>query len=88
MQTFKQAHTDQSLATSLVVSCGNNTDELAKRIAKQILDIDTLEIQGRDCLDFHDVGVNALKRALVTAFYAGQMSMTIVRDKSKDSVKF
>lgn len=46
-------------------------DELIEGIAKKCLGIPTLKPRGRDRLDFHDVGVVGLKKALVQAFEAG-----------------
>jgi hypothetical protein len=38
---------------------------------KNIPGIETLELRGSDSLDFHDVGVGSLRRALEDAFIAG-----------------
>lgn len=46
--------------------------EIAARIAKEYLGIETLVTRNRDSLDFHDVGVASLEAALVAAFEAGQ----------------
>jgi hypothetical protein len=53
----------------------NNDQPAAKvaEIAKEVLDIPTLEPRGRDGLDFHEVGVMGLRRALLAAFTAGQL---------------
>jgi len=40
-------------------------------VKKHIPTFDTLEERGSDSLDFHDVGVVGLKRALQAAFLAG-----------------
>lgn len=40
-------------------------------IAREELNIITLRPRGRDALDFHDVGVVSLKRALERAYTAG-----------------
>jgi len=45
-----------------------------KRIASEILGIKTLDVQGRDALDFHDLNVVLIKDALEAAFKAGQES--------------
>ena len=45
--------------------------DIFSKIAKEELCIDTLEKQGRDCFDFHDVGVVGLQRALKRAFVEG-----------------
>ena len=41
-------------------------------IAQDVLHIPTLEVRGRDALDFHEVGVRSLERALVRAYQSGQ----------------
>ena len=48
-------------------------DELATRLAGE-LGIETLEVRGRDCLDFHEVGVVSLKRVLQRAFVLGMQA--------------
>jgi|LakMenEpi03Aug12_release.lakeMendotaPanAssembly.Ray.scaffolds.fasta_scaffold19238_11 hypothetical protein len=46
-------------------------DEIVKDIAKEHLGLETLEAQGLDRLDFHDLSVWQIKKALQEAFYAG-----------------
>lgn len=46
-------------------------DMLLETIASEVLGIPTLATRGRDALDFHDVGVVSLKRALKQAYTAG-----------------
>lgn len=46
-------------------------DTLFETIARDELAIPTLATRGRDALDFHDVGVVSLKRALRRAYAAG-----------------
>ena len=46
-------------------------EELFTQIAREHLGIDTLEERRRDCLDFHDVGVVGVKKALQAAYVAG-----------------
>ena len=55
----------------------NKKNELIAEIARRVLDIETLEERKSDSLDFHEVSVWGLKRALEQAFEAGQ------RDRSK-----
>jgi len=43
-------------------------------IAKEELDIETLETRNSDSLDFHDVSVWNIKSALEAAYRAGQQS--------------
>lgn len=45
--------------------------DMASRLARLDLGIDTLEERGRDALDFHEVGVVSLRRALETAYLDG-----------------
>lgn len=49
-------------------------NELLEEIAKQDLGIETLAIRGRDSLDFHDLHVASVKRALAAAYEAGRNS--------------
>ncbi len=51
--------------------------EIAARIAKSHLGIETLVTRNRDSLDFHSVGVGSLEAALIAAFEAGQRDWTI-----------
>jgi hypothetical protein len=46
-------------------------DKLLETIARDVLNIPTLATRGRDALDFHDVGVVSVKRALARAYAAG-----------------
>lgn len=48
-------------------------DALAQ-IAREELGIETLEVRGRDRLDFHDVGVAGLRAALRRAYEMGLAS--------------
>ena len=48
-----------------------NLDDLLASIARTELGVETLAPRGRDSLDFHDVGVVSLKRALHRAYLAG-----------------
>ena len=54
----------------------NDTQEYLNKILtgiaqKNIPGIETLEVRNRDSLDFHDVSVGCLRRALEDAFVAG-----------------
>jgi len=44
-------------------------------IAQDVLHISTLEVRGRDALDFHEVGVRDLEQALVRAYQSGQSEL-------------
>lgn len=50
------------------------TDALLNQIAHTHLDIETLEPRNSDSLDFHDVSVWSLKKALEAAYEAGRKS--------------
>ena len=50
----------------------NVPDELLGKIARDVLDVETLETRGSDRLDFHQVGVGTLKDALARAFEEGR----------------
>ncbi len=47
-------------------------DELLAGIAKRELRLPTLDVRGSDRLDFHDIGVTALRRTLRLAYRAGR----------------
>lgn len=49
-------------------------DTLLATIARDELNIETLDERGRDHLDFHDCGVAGIRAALARAFAAGQAS--------------
>ena len=46
-------------------------DATVKKIAAEILHIDTLETQNSDRLDFHDLIVDRIKESLEAAYRAG-----------------
>ncbi len=46
-------------------------ESLFAKIAQEHLDIDTLETRGRDRLDFHDLHVAGIVKALQAAYDAG-----------------
>ena len=48
------------------------------RIAKKYFDVDTLEYQGSDSLDFHDTSVGAMSAALKEAYELGARDMRTV----------
>jgi hypothetical protein len=43
----------------------------ADRIAREVLDLETLETRKMDSLDFHDMAVWSIKQALLDAYAAG-----------------
>ena len=61
-------------------------NQILTNIAKKHCFVETLESRGRDCYDFHDIGVRNLKAALEEAFEAGY-NFKIIKS-SLNSVKF
>ena len=62
----------------LCIDCGMKIEDLLRprdeellRIARK-LRFPTLEVRGRDSLDFQEVSVTSLKEALIAAFEAGE----------------
>ena len=53
----------------------NELNELFTKIAKQHLGFDTLVERNSDSLDFKNVGVVGIKRALEAAYEAGRASV-------------
>ncbi len=51
-------------------------NETLAEIARRMLNVDTLETRKMDSLDFHDVAVWQLKKALEAAYRAGAASVT------------
>ena len=49
-----------------------NKHETISKIAREQMDIETLETRNRDSLDFHDVSVASVERALAAAYDAGR----------------
>lgn len=47
-------------------------DAVIKHIAKEQLWLETLEVRNSDRLDFHELSVGQLKRALEAAYEAGR----------------
>lgn len=43
-------------------------------IAREIIGLRTLAVRGHDSLDFHDLSVNTIRRALEAAYEAGRKS--------------
>jgi hypothetical protein len=59
----------------------NDNIELFTQIAREHLDIETLETRKMDGLDFHEVAVWQLEKALRAAYEAGRESMRRRRTK-------
>ena len=51
-----------------------NAADAAKKVAKDYMGLDTLELQNRDSLDFKSFNVAEIKAALVAAFRLGQQT--------------
>ena len=49
--------------------------EKIKKIAKEVLYIETLEVRNSDSLDFYDLSVNSVRKALEMAYKAGQIDV-------------
>ena len=45
---------------------------VVKKVAALYLGIETLEARGRDCVDFYDLSVTSIRRALEEAYEAGR----------------
>ncbi len=52
-------------------NAANQIDQTVAEIAAKYLDIESLVPQGSDSLDFHDLSVETIKRALEAAYEAG-----------------
>jgi hypothetical protein len=50
----------------------STVDQQLETIAREVLRIDTLQSQNYDSLDFHEVSVWGLKKALEAAYEAGR----------------
>lgn len=64
------------------------TDETFTKLAKEFLQIETLETRNSDSLDFKDVSVWSVKAALEAAYSLGVMrGMTIEKQKRRVNEK-
>jgi hypothetical protein len=68
-------------------------NDIFSQIARQHLGIETLEQRNRDGLDFHEVGVVGVKRALDAAYRAGQTellaaaeALLVAKDRQMETV--
>ncbi|MEE9367968.1 MAG: hypothetical protein V3V05_03785 [Pontiella sp.] len=52
-----------------------NANDLLERITREYLDIETLTERKSDALDFHEISVWNLKKALQAAYEAGQQTL-------------
>ncbi len=57
----------------------NARDNAINRIAREVLDLETLEARKMDSLDFHDLAVWSIKDALERAYEAGRKAATPTR---------
>jgi hypothetical protein len=53
---------------------------ILRRIAADVLGIEILDARGSDDLDFHELGVRSIKRALESAFEAGRCGKSSADD--------
>jgi hypothetical protein len=53
------------------MSANEAKEQAVREIARRHLKIDTLEVRGRDALDFHDCSVESIRAALEAAYTAG-----------------
>lgn len=63
---------EQDAALQRDIAREAHMDEVFGRIAKQILGIETLQVQNSDSLDFHDCGVSSIRAALRKAYEEGR----------------
>ena len=61
-------------------------DEIG-RIARKVLEIDSLEMCGKDGNDYHLRPVDAIKEALSQAFEAGRLAERLENKKQNDNDK-
>ena len=71
MASFSNSAFMQALAHTATAPTMKTTNPLLTRIAQTTLGIETLQSQGSDRLDFHEVSVDSLREALEAAFQAG-----------------
>lgn len=69
---LQQLLAEQDSALQRDIAREAHQDEVFGRIAKQILNIDTLKVRNRDSLDFHDCSVASIKAALKAAYDEGR----------------
>jgi hypothetical protein len=60
----------------------NARDNALNRIARDVLDLETLETRKMDSLDFHDLAVWSIKDALERAYEAGHKAAPPTRTTS------
>ena len=54
----------------------DDMQQTLERIARETLNVATLETRGRDQLDFHDISVWQIRQALEQAYEAGRAAGT------------
>ena len=64
----------------------NPNSKLYAQMAAEELYIETLAVRGRDALDFHDVYVAALRKALDRAFRAGVLEGMQLARRTKPTI--
>lgn len=65
----------------------NTKHDLFTKIARKHLLIETLETRNRDCLDFHEVGVVGVQRALQDAYDAGRADASHASESLLDAIR-
>ena len=64
----------KTVTEMLAENIARKREAVAEIIAKDVCLVDTLTVQNRDSLDFHEIHVANLKKALEAAFEAGRLS--------------
>jgi hypothetical protein len=64
-------------------SIKNEPKTIVAEIAQRILGIGTLESRNSDSLDFYDLSVSSIERALLAAFEAGKKSNQRINGESE-----
>lgn len=69
-----QEHVTSSSLLAEQLPLARSTRERLAQVAKEYLSIPTLAVRHSDSLDFHDVSVDSVRRALQQAYLLGQLS--------------
>ena len=64
--------TKRAALAALVAKAARRCDDKIEAIASLYLGVNTLDEQGRDGLDFHDLSVGSIRAALAAAYEAGR----------------
>lgn len=74
-----QEHVTSSSLLTEQLPLARSTRERLAQVAKEHLSIPTLAVRHSDGLDFHDVSVDSVRRALKQAYLLGQLSRSPAR---------